>query len=322
MTVAAALGAVVAPAALGTASAQAAAKPKAAGATVVATQQIDERTLDLTIDSPAVGKQVKTRLLLPTRWASEPTRTWPVLYLLHGGHDDYTSWTRETDVETFLADDDVLIVMPDAGPTGIPTKWADTGLFGLTPGADYETFQNTELTRLLQADYRAGTTRAVAGVSTGAYGALAMAARFPGTWSAAASYSGIIDTTDLSSIQMLTTVVVREGLSLDALWGNIMFNNANWVARNPTDQAAHLSGTRLYVSQGSGTGDTSGNAEGALLESVLWGQAHTFTSRLSSLRIPATVHFYNGGVHDWPDWEREFKASWPLLAAGLGLTSG
>ncbi len=32
----------------------------------------------------------------------------------------------------------------------------------------------------------------------------------------------------------------------------------------------------------------------------------------------ATTYLYPGG-HDWPYWEREFTASWPVLAHALGV---
>ena len=38
-----------------------------------------------------------------------------MLYLLHGAGNDYTSWTRETDVEALTADLPLLVVMPEAG---------------------------------------------------------------------------------------------------------------------------------------------------------------------------------------------------------------
>ncbi|MGW8700306.1 alpha/beta hydrolase-fold protein [Streptomyces eurythermus] len=123
-------------------------------------------------------------------------------------------------------------------------------VLALTRG--FPTFQNVELMRLLQNDYRAGTARAIAGASTGGYGAMAMAARHPGAFGAAASYSGVLNTTDLDTARLLGTILVREGLYPDTLWGNLLFNLANWIARNPTDQAGQLRGTQLYVSQGKG----------------------------------------------------------------------
>ncbi|MFD8213507.1 alpha/beta hydrolase [Streptomyces sp. NPDC059697] len=166
--------------------------PAAGDAHITAENWLDARTVDLTVASPAVGASLHVRVVLPTGHAEQPDRTWPVLHLLQGAHDDYTSWTRETDVKDFLAGQDVLVVMPSSGPTGIPTDWWN---HGLSDGPDYETFQVDEVMELLGQRFRAGGRRAVAGVSTGGYGALALAARRPGVFGAAASYSGILDTT-------------------------------------------------------------------------------------------------------------------------------
>ncbi|MFD7713557.1 alpha/beta hydrolase [Streptomyces sp. NPDC059785] len=288
-----------------------------AGASVTAENWLDDRTVDLTVQSPAVGAALPVRVLLPAAFAERPDATWPVLYLLQGAHDDYTSWSRETDVHDFLAGQDVLVVMPSSGATGIPTDWWNYGL----PGApDYETFQVDEVMALLKARFRAGDRRAVAGVSTGGYGALAFAARRPGSFAAAASYSGIVDTTTTGMPTVLGAIVTRELLSPVSLWGGALLNRDNWNRHNPYALAQALAGTGLYLSQGSGLpGGDFGNLEGALLEGTLWSQAQRFTRQLTALGIPAQVHLYSGGSHAWPYWQQEFRSSWPVLAAGLGL---
>ncbi|MEU6844625.1 alpha/beta hydrolase family protein [Streptomyces sp. NPDC046716] len=287
------------------------------GATIVGQTWLDERTVDLTVRSPAVGADVPVRVLLPASYASAPDRERPVLYLLQGAHDDYTSWTRETDVETFLADQDVITVMPSSGPTGIPTDWWNFG----RSSPDYETFQVDEVMQLLRGAFHAGGRRAVAGVSTGGYGALAFAARRPGTFAAAASYSGVLDTTALGMVSVVSAIVARELQLPGSLWGSALLQRANWNAHNPYALADRLKGTRLYLSQGSGVpSDDFGNLEGAVLEGTLWGQAKKFSARLAELGVPAQTHLYQGGTHAWSSWQGEFEASWPTLAAGLGLT--
>ncbi|MGY0020374.1 alpha/beta hydrolase [Streptomyces sp. YJ-C3] len=309
--------------ALGMSPAQGAPAPSAGqavtaedGARIVARNWLDERTVDLTVRSPAVGADVPVRVLLPASYAQAPDRERPVLYLLQGAHDDYTSWTRETDVENFLAGQDVITVMPSSGATGIPTDWWNFGR--RTP--DYETFQVDEVMRLLREEFHAGQRRAVAGVSTGGYGALAFAARRPGAFAAAASYSGVLDTTAVGMVTVVNAIVARELELPGSLWGGPVLQRANWTAHNPYALAEHLKGTRLYVSQGSGIPSTDfGNLQGAVLEGTLWGQARKFTDRLAALGVPAQTHLYHGGSHAWSSWQGEFKASWPTLAAGLGL---
>lgn len=276
-----------------------------------AATRLGPRTFDVSVPSLALGRAAPVRLILPSSFATQPTRTYPVLYLLHGAHDDYTSWTRETDIEAFTEGRDLIVAMPDAGPTGIPTDWR--------MGPDYETFQLSEVPALLTRSYRASGVRAVAGVSTGGYGAMAHAARHPGTFAAAASYSGILDTTAPGVPALVDAIVARENLLPLSLWGNPILNLLTWRDHNPRARAEGLRGTALYVSSGSGVAGGVGDWLPGALESLLWPSAHHFTDALALLRIPVTTHYYTGGGHDWAYWRGEFTASWPMLARALGV---
>lgn len=306
------LAALIGATATGTAGAttRRAATSQAATGTPTVTQ-LGPRTLDVSLPSAALGRSAPVRLLLPSSFATRPGRTYPVLYLLHGAHDDYTSWTRETDIVAFTEGRELIVAMPDAGPTGIPTVWRD--------GPDYETFQLAEVPALLARDYRASGVRVVAGVSTGGYGAMAHAARHPGTFTAAASYSGILDTTALGVPSLMDAIVARENLTPLSLWGNPILNLLTWRDFNPRARAAGLRGTALYVSSGSGVVGGSGDWLPEALESALWPSAHSFTDTLARLRVPVTTHYYAGGGHSWTYWKREFGASWPMLAGALGV---
>ncbi|MDN3027319.1 alpha/beta hydrolase family protein [Streptomyces sp. S.PB5] len=283
----------------------------ATAATTPTVTPLGPRTLDVALPSAALGRSAPVRLILPSSFATAPRRTYPVLYLLHGAHDDYTSWTRETDIVAFTEGRELIVAMPDAGPTGIPTVWQN--------GADYETFQLAEVPALLARDYRASGVRAVAGVSTGGYGAIAHAARHPGAFTAAAAYSGILDTRAPGVPALMSAIVARENLTPTSLWGNPLLNLLTWREFNPRDRAAGLRGTALYVSSGSGVVGGSGDWLPEALESALWPSAHAFTDTLARLRIPATTHYYAGGGHSWAYWKREFAASWPMLAGALGV---
>jgi diacylglycerol O-acyltransferase / trehalose O-mycolyltransferase / mycolyltransferase Ag85 len=154
------------------------------GATVRAEERIGPRLLDLTIRSEAVGADAKVRLLTPVGWSKDAGRRWPVLYLLHGCCDTYVSWTRSTDLETLTQLRKVLVVMPEGGEVGFYSDWVD--------GPAWETFHLGELRALLERDYGAGTRRAIAGLSMGGLGAMGYAARHPGMFGAAASFSGVL----------------------------------------------------------------------------------------------------------------------------------
>lgn len=163
------------------------------GARVTAVAYRDARTVDLTIASPALGRDGHARVLLPTGYRRAPHRAWPVLYLLHGCCDTtpgWKAWTANTDVEAFTAHSDVMIVMPEAGPAGFYSDWWNHGAYG--PPA-WERFHLTELRQILERGWHAGTRRVVAGLSMGGFGALSYAARHRDLFRAAASFSGLAD---------------------------------------------------------------------------------------------------------------------------------
>jgi S-formylglutathione hydrolase FrmB len=282
-------------------------------AKVVAATRIDARTWDLTVASAALGRPVPVRIVLPADFARAAGRTWPVLYLLHGPQDDHTAWSRETGVAALTEGRDVILAMPYCGPAGLPTRWRD--------GSDYETFQLRELDEVLRRDYRASGVRAVAGVSTGGYGAMAHAARHPGAFRAAASFSGVLDTTFAGVPAALEALLIRESLFSESLWGDPVLQWDTWRTFNPTARAGGLRGTALYVSCGSGGGPAAGGGEllPEVLESTLWPATHVFATALELRDIPVTTHYYQGGRHEWSYWRREFTAAWPLLARALGL---
>jgi diacylglycerol O-acyltransferase / trehalose O-mycolyltransferase / mycolyltransferase Ag85 len=116
---------------------------------VLTRRQVDDRTWDLLVDSPAVGRAVTVRLLLPTRFDAAPAQRWPVLYLFHGCCDSYVAWTRSTDVAALTRPFDVLVAMPEGGDVGFYSDWR----FG--PG--WEAFHTGELPALLAAEYGPGT---------------------------------------------------------------------------------------------------------------------------------------------------------------------
>ena len=205
------------------------------GARIVAVDTIDARTRDLTIDSPSVGI-VQVRLLLPASFDAEPDTTWPVLYLLHGAWGNHADWTNLTDVEALTAPTDLLVVMPDAANGWYTDAWNE----GAGGPPAWETFHTTELLQLLERNWQAGDDRVVAGLSMGGLGAMDYAARHPGMFKAAASYSGVLDT------------IGSELDNGEATFGDPVAQADNWKAHNPLDLAPALEGIPLYVSYGDG----------------------------------------------------------------------
>lgn len=284
------------------------------GARVLDRRQIDQRTWDLTVDSPAVGRPVAVRLLLPARYDAAPDQRWPVLYLLHGCCDSNVAWTRSSDVAELTRPLDVLVAMPEGGAAGFYSDWRS--------GPAWETFHTGELPRLLDAEYRAADRSVIAGLSMGGLGALGYAARHPGRYAAAASFSGIVHTRlTPSTSQNYLGLIRSEGEDPPALWGDPVADEATWRRHNPYDLVPTLRGTPLFVSAGDGRPgplDPPGAAADEI-ETAIGAENRAFVERLRAEGVDAQVDLYGAGTHNWVYWQRELHDAWPLLTSGLGL---
>jgi hypothetical protein len=61
--------------------------------------------------SPALGRQTAANVLLPEVGKAP----YPVMYLLHGLSDDYTMWSRRSNIERHVGNVPLIVVMPDGG---------------------------------------------------------------------------------------------------------------------------------------------------------------------------------------------------------------
>jgi S-formylglutathione hydrolase FrmB len=295
------------------------------GSTVVAQHVLDSRTVDIIIDSMALGQTGAARVLLPAHFRSRPNRTWPVFYLLHGAFDSYVSWTRSTDVEKLTRNTDVLVVMPEAGRFGFYSDWWDHGA-GKIPG--WETFHLTELRQILERGLRAGSHRVVAGLSMGGFGTMSYAGRNPTMFRAAASFSGVLDSRYSSASSDFILAQLRNlGFDPLALWGSPIEQVAIWAAHNPVDLLPNLrgQGIRLFVGAGNGQpgpldppGTTSSDPA-AQTEAALFPMSEKFVGIGRALGLDVTVDLYGPGTHTWPYWQRELHRAFPLLMGAIGL---
>jgi S-formylglutathione hydrolase FrmB len=309
------------------ASAAPAAAPAAAssataadGAKVVAETAVAARTIDLTIQSPAMAGQEKVRLLVPSGWSKDADRTWPTLWLLHGGVDDYTAWTRGTDVASLTADTPVIVVMPEGGSCGNYSDWWNYGNGG---SPEWETFHMKELRSILENGYRANDRSVIAGNSMGGLGAMLYAARFHGAFKAAAAFSGYVDTMygykpGDDSIGWGPSFACP-GTDWRRVWGAPDAQAAIWHAHNPTDIAGRLAGVRLYVASGNGTaGPLGGLPFTDPVEVAADNASHAFVDRLHDLGVPVTARFFDG-QHSWPYWQRDLHDAYPMLMRALDI---
>ncbi|MDP9841923.1 alpha/beta hydrolase [Streptosporangium lutulentum] len=274
----------------------------------VQVNRLSERDHELTVTSAALGREGVVRVLLPEGWrpGSGP---WPVLYLLNGCcQSRYDTWVTEGAAAELTSPYPAIVVMPEGGSVGFYSDWRD--------GPGWETFHLTEVRRILERDYGAGDRRAVAGLSMGGFGAMSYAARHPGMFQSAASFSGVLHTRNgKGGVDWLLGQYDEDPAKL---WGSP--RGREWAAHNPADLTSALRGMPLFVSSGDGSpgpldGSSTARDEGEaslLLESV------TFAERATANGANVTTDFYGPGTHTWPYWRRGLERALPMLMGSIG----
>jgi len=144
-----------------------------------------------------------------------------------------------------------------------------------------------ELRQLLERNWLAGDRRAIAGVSAGGCGAIEYAARQPGLFRFAASYSGVSD--PLGNVAFWNPP--RD------VWGDPVAQADIWKAHDPLLNAAALRGTALFVAYGNGKvgpldylneNGTPWDPGGAV-ERECGIESAALVQRLNELKIPVTA---------------------------------
>jgi S-formylglutathione hydrolase FrmB len=285
-------------AALGLSAHAASAKPLH----LASVQHLDPRLEQLVFHTPAVRGLTGVRVLVPRGYSAHRRRRYPVVYLLHGAIDNFTSWTQKGDAEAITARYPVIVVMPDSGPSGGYTNWFNGGAGG---PPEWETYHIDQLLPWIDAHFRTRASRserAIAGLSMGGFGAMSYAARHPDLFAAAASFSGAVDTNNAGDI----------AVTPDAVWGPRATQEVRWRGHNPTDLAANLGGVNLTIRTGNGLpGGPFGG--GDVVEQVVHQMNITFHDRLQQLGVPSLYDDYGPGGHDWPYWERDLRQTLPTF---------
>jgi enterochelin esterase-like enzyme len=160
------------------------------------------------VASPALGgRRQPVDVYLPPGYGSHPHLHYPVVYLLHGFPGRPGAFLQT--VRLGVVEDDLLalhrlrpmiLVMP-FGSTGAFTdkEWAN----GVAPHEGWATFVAHDLVRAVDARYRtirAGSGRALAGLSEGGYGALNIGLAHPGEFRVLESWSGYERADDVAAV--------------------------------------------------------------------------------------------------------------------------
>ena len=155
---------------------------------------------NLKMNSEILDMERNYAIYLPPDYESS-SRSYPVLYLLHGLGDDQTGWIQFGEVKKIA---DNAIINGDATPMIIVMPDANTGEVGYfnipSKGWMYEDFFFNELMPHVESKYRIKSDkrfRAISGLSMGGGGTLTYALHRPDLFSAAAPLSSATGSTDV-----------------------------------------------------------------------------------------------------------------------------
>lgn len=277
---------------------------------------VDVHIIDVTLRSTTLDRDVTVRLITPPGWDPAAERRWPSLYLLHGGDDGPACWTEQTDVAERAAADGVLVVMPDGGRAGFFTDWRAADRHGTVPR--WETCYADELPELIETRFGGSSQRAVAGVSMGGYAAVTWAARRPGSYTAAASYSGLLHVTRPGVGLLLHGYLLSVGERMTRMWGARWRHRRHWADNDPCRLAAGLAGTPVFLAAGNGVRPPGQPREPfeRIYEKLIGPLSLDLARAMRRHGLPVEVH-YGDGTHSWPSWRLAVAASWPHLISGL-----
>ncbi|HEX3561641.1 MAG TPA: alpha/beta hydrolase family protein [Solirubrobacterales bacterium] len=292
--------------------------------TVVSSQQLDSRLVQLQLSTPVLKSPTGVRILLPADYDEHPDQRYPVLYLLHGAQGQDTDWTTVGDAEAITAGAPLIVVMPDGGQGGWYTNWVNRGAFG---PPEWETYHVDELIPWVDDHYRtiaARDGRAIAGLSMGGFGAMSYASRHPDLFAWAGTFSGAVDIThDLPVVGAIAATAFLDGGLPGDQFGNRLLNDANWQAHDPWTQAPHLRGMALEIDTGNGApGPYDTSPLGDPLEEQVHEMSVSFHNRLVALGIPSRFDDYGPGTHSWPYWQRDLRRALPSVLATLAGPAG
>jgi S-formylglutathione hydrolase FrmB len=286
------------------------------GLTQVSRTAIAPRSVALVFRTAALTGTTRVSVLLPTDYASTPHKRYPVLYLLDGCCNSYNTWIDQENVDALTAGLPLIVVMADSGEAGFYTDWYNGGAGG---PPEWETYYIDQLLPWIDAHFRttgAQRGRALAGMSMGGFGAMSLAARHPDLFTAAASFSGLVNLDDPGGWSLVDLLTPLDGGSPGAIFGDHATEAIREVGSNPWDLAENLRGLTLVIRTGNGLpGGPLGYGSGIPgfdpIEANVAQESLEFHQQLDALGQPNVYDDYGPGNHSAPYWQRDLQQTLP-----------
>lgn len=255
--------------------------------------------LECEMESEILGTTKKYCIYLPAGYGDE-SRSFPVLYLLHGLTDTHTAWRDRGNMKEIATAvfgegkaQEMIIVMPDAGTT-------HDGYFNC-PEWRYEDYFFKELVPHVENKYRIIADRqhrAIAGLSMGGGGTTWYAINHSDMFSSAYAMSALMGMVENSWIS-------NNPDDRRAVFMRSAVENSNIAAvENATpEQCAAIASVRWFIDVGD--------------DDFLFDNNMDFIKAMRGKRIPYQLRVREGG-HTWHYWQEALRMALPFVSEGFG----
>ena len=268
------------------------------GLRIVDRNESDPRLWYYRFQTSAIGWNPGVNVLLPNDYHTSG-RTYPVLYLFHGGAADF----RQFDffgIRDLTAGKPIIVVMPDGGQAG----WYSNPVTSFVGPRNWETFHIAQLLPWIEANFRTYAEydgRGVAGFSMGGFGALKYAAKYYGHFASVSSYSGPASLRRDFGLVVHWANITSAVLDLagGTVYGAPFWDQARVTADNPVERIPSYRNKRIFLVAGTSP-DPINWFDSANETEVLAGQRE-FRDLLRAAGIPHEAHERPGGHVFRPD---------------------
>src|SRR6476660_6133940 len=267
------------------------------GLRIVDRNENDPRLWYYRFQTSAIGWNPGINVLLPDDYATSG-RTYPVLYMFHGGADDF----RQFDflgIRGLTAGKPIIVVMPDGGHAG----WYSNPVTSFVGPRNWETFHIAQLLPWIEANFRTYAEydgRAVGGFSMGGFGALKYAAKYYGHFASVSAHSGPASLRRDFGLVVhwanITSSVVELG---GATVYGVPWDEARVSADNPVERIESYRNKRIFLV--AGTSPDPVNWFDTVQETQVLAGQREFRDDLNAAGIPHEAHEEPGGHVFRPD---------------------
>jgi S-formylglutathione hydrolase FrmB/phage tail protein X len=268
------------------------------GLTIVDRNEDDPRMKYYRFQTSAIGWNPGVNVLLPDDYATSG-RTYPVLYMFHGGADDF----RQFDflgIRGLTAGKPIIVVMPDGGHAG----WYSNPVTSFVGPRNWETFHIAQLLPWIEANFRTYAEydgRAVGGFSMGGFGALKYAAKYYGHFASVSAHSGPASLRRDFGLVVHWANITSAVLDLagGTVYGAPFWDQARVTADNPIERLDSYRNKRIFLV--AGTSPDPLNWFDSVNETQVLAGQREFRDRLTAAGIPFEAHEVPGGHVFRPD---------------------